>query len=161
MTTKDKPNADDAILTPSQRAISDTLLKKLVVGEDGSIPTEKKLYEDILPEGLTPDLLKRVQAFYSDATTATTHAVSTLGQDFLKKNKKIEEVHLDKLALGTGAVIRTNYKRQAEVGGIGGAKTVKHGWATTKLSITASGSGAAHFSRVRQHFAEQGTALFG
>lgn len=160
MSTKEVLKTDDTLnLTPEVAKLSSQLIKKLVVSDDGTITPDKKLHEELLPEGMTADTLKQVQAHYSNLLAASAHAVGTLAQDFLKKHKKIEEVHMDKFHIGRDS-IRVNYKRSVEVGGIGGAKTTKHGWITAKLTTGAAGSGAGQFGRIRQHFAEQGASLF-
>lgn len=153
-------NKEDLNLTAEVAKLTDQLVKKLAIDDTGIIAPDKKLYEELLPEGLTAETVKLVQTHQSNLLTAAANAVATIGQDFLKKHKKVEEVHMDKLHFGRDT-IRVNYKRQAEVGGIGGAKSTKYGWITAKLTTGATGTGAGQFGRIRQHFAEQGATLFG
>ena len=147
-------------LTAEVAQLSAELQKKLTVTADGTIEPDKKLYETLLPANITIDDIKRVQTFQTNLFSAAAHAVAVIGQEACKKNKKLDQVHMEALHLGKDK-IRANYKRQTTVKGIGGVESVKHGWVTGKYTSASAGTGSAQFGRIRQHFAEQGATLFG
>ena len=151
---------EDLNLSDEIKALSEQLTKKLAIAEDGTITPDKDLYKETLPEGLTMDAVKALQHHNANLVVATAHAVGILGADFLKKHKKVDEVHLEKLQIGRDH-LRMNYKRTAPVSGIGGVQSTKHGWLTGKYVSASAGITGAAFGRVRAHHAELGAELFG
>lgn len=155
-----KETTDALNLSDEVKRISTGLQKGFKVGEDGIIAVEKDLFKTLLPEDISLETLKRVQQFSSDFYAGAVHATGTLGEATLKKQKALESVRLEKLALGKDSV-RVQYERESEVTSPRTGAVTKHGWITGKYTAAASSNGAAQVGRIRSHFAEQGMSLFG
>lgn len=153
---------DERNLTEEQKAISAALVKAFEIDGDGHIATDKKLYETLLPDGLTTDMVKKVQGFQNDMVIGATDALASVGFAHLKKNKKVESVELDNLYIGkdvfTGAFHRTH---ETTTGFGADAKPVtKFGWSTGKYVSKAGATNTAGYQRVRTHWANLAAAAF-
>lgn len=156
-----KTESNELNLNKTQLAISEHYQKthKDKIGDDGNTEVAKDYFKSMpFPEGISVESIAKHQAFMTDATIGISHGNASLGQDFLKRHKKVEEVGIEKLFIGKDS-IRTSIRRTHTVS-VGGKESTKHGWVTTKLTTGSAGTGGAAFGRVRSHFAEQGAALF-
>jgi hypothetical protein len=151
---------DDLNLSDDVVKLAGKLKKELVVTPDGTITPEKGLIEKLLPEGLTMDEVKKVQAFNSTLVAAASHAVGEIGTAFLKKHDKVAHVHLEKLPFGRDHV-RVNLARTQNVPGLGGKSTEHHGYLSTKFVSGSAGTSGAQFKRIRDHHSKVGAELFG
>jgi len=151
---------DDLNLSKEVLDLAEKLQKEITITADGTIAPDKGLVEKLLPSDLTMEEIKKVQAFSNTLTAASAHAVGTMALPFMKKNDKVDHVHMEKLPFGRDA-IRVDTARKTEVGGIGGKSTTQYGWTTVKYTSGSAGTSGALFKRIRDHHAKLGAELFG
>ena len=79
-----------------------------------------KVYEQSLPEGLTVETVKNVNAHNGNFVAATTHAIGTIAVDTLKANKDLKEVTGDIKTVGRDHVGVTVTRQRDYVNRLGG-----------------------------------------
>lgn len=154
---------NESPITPALQALASKIEAEMKVNAEGVIEADAKLFQKVLPEGLTVDDVKKVQAFGKEFFNAAAVAVGTVGQAALKKNKKLESVSIDKLAYGTDHIDLAYHRAFETTSGFGAdaTKVTKHGWLTGKYVTKVGSNSASTFAKTRAHFAEQGASLFG
>jgi hypothetical protein len=95
---------------PHIQEMAKTLKKGMKVGDGGAITSEPDLYEKTLPEDLPMDTVKRVYGHTEDVVAAMTLATGQLGEEALKKNKKLDSVSSE-MKIGKHGDISVGYLR--------------------------------------------------
>lgn len=147
-------------VTVEVRDASKIIEKKLVIGKDGTIVPPANLYEELLPEGLTMDHVKRVQAHDTLMGSAVALALGNKAIPFFTAHPEATEVNLEKLPMGRNS-LRGTVEREAHVPSIGGSPITKHCHVTLKYTAASAGVSGAAFKRIRDHFNAEGARLWG
>lgn len=140
--------------------LSSTLKTGMSVGDDGVIKTEAGLYEKTLPEGLDMDTVKKVYGHTEDLTAALTLATGDLGEEVLKKNKKLDSVSSE-LKIGKHAEINVGYLRsQQRPKSVQDRTMVTQYGVTTARVKTFAQKNRGELKKVRTMLSDRATGLF-
>lgn len=160
-TSKETTSADEPVLnvTLEVKDASKIIEKKLVLGKDGTIVPPANLYEELLPEGLTMDHVKRVQAHDTLMGSAVALALGNKAVQFFTASPEATEINLEKLSMGRNS-LRGSVEREAHVPSIGGTPITKFCHVTLKYTAGSAGVSGAAFKRIRDHFNAEGARLW-
>jgi hypothetical protein len=111
---------------------------------DGNVVTASDgLYESLLPEGVSMDLLERVQAHDTEVLAATALAVGQLGNKAMKKDETLNKISLVMPTVGKDtfgfAYDRSRQVRDAAPGTEGAGMKTKYG--IMSISVDKYGAG--------------------
>lgn len=166
MSKTDTASNDGVNLTKNAGQISTVLQKKLSAeaeGDTARIVPDKDILKEVIdsfPDGSsipTIEEIKRVQAFAQDYTAGGVHAVGVLGQSFLNKHKKVQNVHMEKLPFGKDS-LRVNMAREKQVSAPGGKSTTHNHYLEAKWTSGSAGASGAQVKRIREHFTSAAAA---
>lgn len=74
--------------------LAKTLKGKITIGDNGVATVKEGTYVELLPEGITEDTVKKLQAHNSHLVAAAALATGELAIDYLKKHKSVAAVEL-------------------------------------------------------------------
>lgn len=148
------------------RELADKLKNGMAIDDNGIITTEKDLFQSTLPEDLDMKTVNRVFDHTAELTSAMVLATGELGEDALKKNKKLDTVSSN-LKMSRHGEITTKYDRRIE-------RTVRNpqdpnakprqvvqwGVTTPRIKLSAS-KNSGDLKKVRQTVMENAEKAFG
>ena len=80
-------------LNDEVKSLSGKIIKALEVSKEGVVTGDTKpVYNENLPEGITPDTVKSISKYNTAFTAAGVHAVGSLAVEAFKKDSKLERV---------------------------------------------------------------------
>ena len=141
------------------RAMADELVDGYEYNPDTGVVKFKdgdKAVAVVLPEGMSLEQVKDVQAALIDASAAHTLALGEVGQKVLKGQSEVNKITA-KTTIGYSAVESTFWKEQSGV--TAGKPWKKVGKATTDLTI-GTGRKAAPYKDVVKYLAETSESVF-
>jgi methyltransferase-like protein len=98
---------------PRITALAKELKAGMKLGDGGVIEADKDLYEKTLPDDIDLDTAKKVYSHTEDLVAAQTLATSQIGEEAMKKNKKLDSVSSE-LKVGKHAEINVGYLRSQQ-----------------------------------------------
>lgn len=146
--------------------LAEKLEKGMTLGEGGNITVEKDLYEKTLPENLSLDMVKQVYGHTEDLIAAQTLATGRIGEEAMKKDKKLEsvssELPLDKFGKISVGYLRSQEQtiRNLQNPSEPPKKVIKYG-VTSQRVTTFGQKNKGQVKKVREELAERGAKLFG
>lgn len=150
---------------PNIVQMANTLKEGMTAADNGVLSTESDLYKKILPEDMPSETYEKALSHMKDSVAAMTLATGELGEEILKKNKKLDSVSSE-LKVGNHADISVGYLRSQTTTVRNPADSsqppkdvTKHGVAIPRLRTKAQ-KNQGELKKVRAHLAERGEKLF-
>ncbi len=151
----DRSKAIAAIIAPEAKAVLNA--------DTGAAALGKEILAKILPEGLTPEHLKQVSDFYTDAMTGTMLAAGEVAVPALKKHKSLESVHVTLPLTGRDnlgvKIDRSRTVPHRSEDGVHGTRQ-KFGSSTQELNLFATRN-RGDLAKAKNWVSEQATGSFG
>lgn len=143
------------------------LVKKIqesFTGENGRYQGGKSVYDDNLPDGLTPDVVKQVSNYTTEFVAAGMEAAGNIALQAMKKDKKLQDVEAT-LPMGAFGEVDYQVRREKEVQlpfAKEGEPTseVQYGTSHVKVSFHA-GRNSGLLSKVRKEIKANAAEIFG
>lgn len=92
--SNNKPDLDELKLAPEIIDLSKKIEKEISFNEAGVASLGKDFYESTLPEGLTTDMVSKIQKHHQNLASATGLALTNTAVPYMKKHKDINTVEL-------------------------------------------------------------------
>ena len=137
-------------------ALSNSIQKELSV-DSGVMTGGEKSYESNLPEGLTIDLVTKVDDYNTTFVAGATHAVGTVAIQAMKADSSLNEIDHKIPMSGKNHVTIGVERKRSQVNSFSPDKevTIRHGVTTVGLH-TVAGNNAGELKKVRNALAELG-----
>lgn len=106
-------------------------------------PGETNVYEELMPEGVTPEIAKAVGDYNTTFIAAGAHAFGKLSVAAMKSNKALEQTTIEVPMAGKDSVAYTVDRKKEHVNHLGGNgdKVEKFGVVTTSYNVRAGKNG--------------------
>lgn len=147
-------------IKPEIVELAKQLQEKLVVGDNGVLTTDKKTFEETLPEGLTMEHVDSVYKHIGTLAPAFVKAVGDKSEELMASDKKLESTS-GKLDIGRWATVEGTYKRSEERRKSPSDATMVTVYGATSVKINTKVRTGADMKRVRAALIESATAKFG
>lgn len=152
-------------IKPQITELAGKLKSGLTLGDGGVITADKDLYEKTLPDDLDMTTVKKVYGHTEDVVAALTQATGEIGEEAMKKDKKLESVSSE-LKIGRHAEINVGYLRHQDQkirdlqNPQNPPKEVRKFGVTTARVKTFGQKNRGELKKVRTHLAERAESLF-
>lgn len=138
--------------------LSEKIGAELKISKDGSVERPDDLYEKLLPEGITMEQLKGIQAHNTDFIAAATHAFGQAATPVMKKNAELNSISLDIPTVGKDS-LSLQFDRSKQVPNGDGGMQTKYGSVSVKYDMYGAGS-RGQLKAVKQYLAEEAAKAF-
>lgn len=153
---------NDDEINPQIRSIANTLKEHAEIDEStGTVSMPKGTFEQTLPEDLDMKTVKKVYGHTEDVTAALTLATGEIGEDVLKRNKKIDGISSE-LKIPRHLEMSASYNRHTV-----GPRSVtdrtpvdRYGTTSARVRTSAQNYTRADMKTVRSHLARRAEKLF-
>lgn len=153
MSTSEKPEIKAEVLE-----LAEKLRKDITVAKNGEGAVPEGFYEKLLPEGVSMDQLKSIQAHNTNLIAAAGLVFGEKSIEVLKSHKDLEQTSLTIPTVGKDN-LGFNFTRTRQVPGDGGTVT-KYGSLSVKAETYGTGS-RGQLLKVKQQLSEAATSAFG
>jgi hypothetical protein len=126
--------------------------------ENGSIQVAEDLYEKLLPETLTMEVVKDVGNYNTDFIAASSYSVGNRAIQAMANDDSLNEVNTS-IKMGVNDALKLNVDRKRTYGSVnGGTETTKFGVVTAAYE-TKSGKNGGQLKVVRKSISESAAEL--
>ena len=136
--------------------------KSMEINKEGVVTVPADIYEQTLPESITPELVKHIQTHNADFMAASTAALGEIARVAMRKDKALERCSAA-FKIGKDS-FETTIQRSAEVkagtGADSGTKTV-YGFVTAKYKCNAGSTKRGSLKAVRAKIQDAFATEFG